>query len=562
MPFTPYKKETSSEFTPISDVMIKKYQEQEVPKRTLGEKVLDFTGGKEIAQGLGQAIAQPKITKSLAETQASQIKIQSDLLEKIKQNKAQGLDTSRLENALSMITEDIQATGQGAERLLNPAELTTKKVLGDTLQLATTAGGAKLAGAVAGKVGQAVTTGQGIAQGAKLGALGGGAVGALTGTAQALEEEKEGVDIAKGAAKGSLIGAGTGLVIGGITGGISGFLQGKKLTNKTLANHLDTAKMELEQMPADRIDELGGVNQLLKQNKQDIVLQLRSQGLNKKADQLSKLNIDDITNFDEYSNLIKETVSGKVTKTPSYLQAITPETKDLTPTEYEDLLNRGKITPKTTTQPSKYILSNREKMVAEKYKNILTNDPVKNTQNLINEIVKKDKDVGNFLKKNNGIYNTGELRNNLTQKLEGIDDLTVDEARLNKLKQSTIDNFLKSLKKNDMETLWKARKEFDKSIEKAFSGSPNLQNTIKREFRNAIQDFIAERTPDNVYKTTMQEMSELFNLKDITNQKAIKEKGMNAVQLWIKRHPTRTKIIGGIAGTGVLTGIGASLLKD
>ncbi|MCF7843851.1 hypothetical protein K9M47_03060 [Candidatus Gracilibacteria bacterium] len=458
-------------------------QTTEKPKRTFTEKVADFTGGKEIAQGLGQAIARPKVVKQIEETQASQIKIQSDLLERTKQNKAQGIDTSRLENALAMITEDIGATGEGAEGLLNPNELTTKQVLGDALQLGTLAGAGTIfkgASALAGKTGMAgIGVGSGALKGATTGAITGAGTGGLLGASQGLQEDKDLEGVLKDAGTGALLGGATGGVLGAVTGGVS-----------------------------------GGIKQ------------------------------------------------AKITKQNKYLDAITPNTKDLTPTEYEDLLNRGKITPKTATQPSKYILSLEEKAIAQKYKSIFTNDPVKNTENIINEIAKKDKEVGTFLKKNNGIFNTGELKNSLTKKLADIDDLTIDEARLSKLKQNTVNNFLKSLKKNDMETLWKSRKEFDRTIEKAFSGSPSLQNTIKKEFRNAIQDFIAERTPDGVYKTSMKEMSQLFNLKDITNQKAIKEKGRNAIQLWIKKHPTRTKIIGGVAGTGILTGIGASLLKD
>lgn len=450
-----------------------------VKKRTLGEKIADFTGGKEIAQGLGQALAQKGTSKLIDETQAQQQKVQASLLEQLKTRKASGGDTTKLEQALNMINEDIQSYGAGAERQLNPNELTTKQVVGDALQLATTAGAGKIVG-VANKIPiKGVGVGMGALKGATTGVVSGVATGALEGTAQGLQEDKDAMGVLKDAGTGALIGGTTGGILGGVVGGISGSIKQAKIT---------------------------------KQNK--------------------------------------------------YLEAITPNTKDLTPTEYEDLLNRGKITPKTATQPSKYILSPEEKAIAQKYKSIFTNDPVKNTENIIDEISKKDKEVGVFLKKNNGIFNTGELKNSLTKKLENIDDLTVDETRLNKLKQNTINNFLKSLKKNDMENLWKSRKEFDRTIEKAFSGSPNLQNTIKKEFRNAIQDFIAERTPDEVYKTSMKEMSQLFNLKDITNQKAIKEKGMNAIQLWVKKHPTRTKIIGGVAGTGLLTGIGASLLKD
>ena len=246
----------------------------------------------------------------------------------------------------------------------------------------------------------------------------------------------------------------------------------------------------------------------------------------------------------------------RIKKENQYLDAITPETKDLPVAEYEKLVTRGKIAPKAGTSPDRYILSPEEIATAEKYKSLLGKDPVKNTKNLISEVAKNDKSVETFLKSKNGIFNTGELKNSLTSKLQDIDDLTVDEARLVKLKESTIDNFLKSLKKNDMETLWKARKQFDQKIESAFTGSPTLQKEIKVAFRNAVQDFISERTDDVTYKGYMKEMSNLYNLIDTTSTKAAKERGINAVQAWIKSNPGKAKIVGWGGGAAGLTMLG------
>lgn len=243
--------------------------------------------------------------------------------------------------------------------------------------------------------------------------------------------------------------------------------------------------------------------------------------------------------------------------------AITPLTKDITPTEYESLLRQGKILPKTATQAPQYVLSEGEKVIATKYKNLLQNpDPVKNSINLIDEIVKKDTEVGTFLKKNNAIFNNGELKNFVTDRLQGVSDVMIPDARINKLKNTIVDGFIKSLPKNNMETLWKSRKAFDKSIEKVFSGSPTLQNTIKKEFRNAIQDYIAEKTPDKVYSTAMKDMTELFRLQETVAQKAIKEKGRNAIQVWLKNNPTKAKIIGGTIGTGIVGAVGSSILNN
>lgn len=523
--------------------------------RSIGEKVLDFTGGKEIAQGLGQLGAMKGNTKLLEDTQKSQADIQGNILKAIKEKKAKGEDVSRLENALAIINEDIYSTGASAERTLNPNELTTKQVVGDALQLATTAGGAKLAGSMAGKAGQAVGVGKGIVAGAKAGAITGGAVGTISGASQGLQEDKDLKGIATEALKGGTIGATTGGVLGAITGGISGKIQAKKFTESTLRDHLKTAKIEMNEMSAEEIKRLGGKSKLFESNKNDIVMQLRSEGLNKKADILEKTPISSLKNFDDYEKAVTGAFKNYTKQTERAIKAITPQTKDLTPKEYERLVQQGRISPKQGRTPDRYILSDRELDTATKYQKLLGKDPVKNTQNLAKEVTKKDKEVGAFLSKNNGIFNTGELKNSIAKKLEQVDDLTVDEARLAKLKESTIDNFIKSLEKNDMETLWKTRKAFDRSIESAFRGSPSLQKEIKKEFRNAVQDFISERTDDVTYKGYMKEMSDLINLSDTTAVKAAKERGLNEIEKWIKNNPIEAKVLGWVGGSGAVTGI-------
>jgi len=248
-----------------------------------------------------------------------------------------------------------------------------------------------------------------------------------------------------------------------------------------------------------------------------------------------------------------------VKKEKDILDAITPNTKNISKKEYEKLLSQNRITPKTATKGSQYVLSDVERQTALKYPKLLKDkDPVNNLESIYKELSKQDDEVGKFLKKNNGIYNSGELKNALKTSLNDITDISVDEKAVTKNKQKLIDNFVKNLEKNDMESLWKARKEFDQQIEKSFTGSPTLQNKIKREFRNSIQDFIAERTPDEVYKNSMKEMSSLFKLRDLVNKKALSEKGQSAIRLWLKNNPIKAKVI----GIGAPAVIGGALLLD
>lgn len=431
-----------------------------------GEGFTDtFIGGNKIARGLGQAIAQPEVSKNIQETQASQFDLASKFTEAIRKAKAEGRDTSRLEKSARELKDEIARTGINAEGLLNQENLTNKEVLGDALQLATTAVGGKVAGAITKGVAGGTGLVRGAIQGAKTGALTGAALGGVESAAQGLQNNEDIKQVGKDFLVGTVAGGVGGAVVGGAIGGTTGLVRGYK--------------------------------------------------------------------FD---------------KANAHIKAVTPDVQDLKPKEYEALLNRGKITPKTATEPSKYILSDEEYAVANKYKSLLGKDPAKNSINISNEIVKRDAEVGDFLSKNKSIFNTGELRNNLLEKLQSIDDLTVSEERLSKLKESTVDNFIKSLKSNDTHSLWEARKEFDSAIKKAFSGSPTLQKEVKVGFRNAVQDFISEKTDDITYKSYMKDMSQLFKLRDIVNSKAAKEKALSSIEAFFRRNQNAIKILGYVTG--------------
>lgn len=441
-------------------------------KKSITESIADVTGGKELSQGFGQALAQRGTQKLIEETQKQQFDLQGKLVEQIKTAKEQGRDTTRLENALNLLTEDVQEFGAGAEKLLNPNELTNKEVVGDALQLATTAGGAKVAGAVAGKATQATGVVSGALQGAKAGLVGGTTVGALSGTAQGLQENGTTEDILRSTATGAIAGGVGGAVLGGVTGAVSGRLAGK------------TARQQ-----------------------------------------------------------------------EKVLENITPNANELTPTQYKKLLAQGKITPKTATDPAKYVLSEQEKALALKNANLITKDPVKTVNNIGDEIARQDADVGQYLKNNNGIFNKGELKNYLRNSIDDISDVSVDDKILSKNKDKFVKNFIDSVEKNDLETLWQTRKGFDQQIEKAF-GSSSLSNKMKVELRNAVQDFISERTDDVTYKSAMKEMSGLFKLRDTVATRATKERARSAIQQWLKDNPVKAKVLGGIGAAAIADKLG------
>lgn len=128
-----------------------------------------FTGGEKLALGIGQTLAQRGNTKRLNETQSQQFELQGRLIQTIKAKKAKGEDTSRLEKALADLTGSVKETGDGAEAMLNPNNLTNREVIGSGLQLAANfIPGVGRTGSLAKRVGAGAATGYVFDVGAKL----------------------------------------------------------------------------------------------------------------------------------------------------------------------------------------------------------------------------------------------------------------------------------------------------------------------------------------------------------------------------------------------------------
>lgn len=214
----------------------------------IAEKVADFTGGKELAQAGAVALAKPFVSKKIDETQAMQDDVQNRLIERIKDKDARGEDTTALKTALKELGGEIVATGQSAAELLNPNDLTPSQVVGDALQLATTAGGSKVAGTVAGKAKAATGVVQGLVQGAGSGAAGGAIVGGATGVSQELQKDGEKTlgSVLEQGAKGAVGGAIAGSILSGVAGAISGGLKGRALRKAVLDNKVAIGEIAVD----------------------------------------------------------------------------------------------------------------------------------------------------------------------------------------------------------------------------------------------------------------------------------------------------------------------------
>lgn len=236
------------------------------------------------------------------------------------------------------------------------------------------------------------------------------------------------------------------------------------------------------------------------------------------------------------------------------IDKITPRAADLTPGSYQELLNRGRITPRTLTSEPRVILSGVEKQAATKYQHLINDDPVQTVLSINDKIGDLDEEVGTFLRENNGIFNKGELKNVLTNALKDIDDITLSESRLSTAKSRLVTKFVDSLKQGDYHSLWVARKEYDEAIDAAFRGSPTVSKAIKISLRNAVQDFIKNGTPSTVYSDKMKDMTGLFKLRDLAGVIAKKERGLARWGAWARANPLKAQVVStaAIGGAGLL----------
>ena len=232
-------------------------------KESIPEKIGNVIGGTKIAQGLGQALAMKGNSKIIDDTQKMQMKIQGDLITKIREKKAKGEDTSRLMKALEDMEIEIGKFGKGAEGLLNPEKLTKKQVVGDAVKLATTVATPNIAGGFNKVIpGKGIGLLSGAARGAGVGASAGAVSGAAYGAGEGLVDDKDAKGVAMSSLTGGLLGGATGGVLGGLTGGVSGALKQRALNREKFVTDLVSPKRTVAEKEAilrsGRVEE-GGI---------------------------------------------------------------------------------------------------------------------------------------------------------------------------------------------------------------------------------------------------------------------------------------------------------------
>lgn len=476
--------------------------------------VAGFTGGKKIAQGLGQGIANAMGTQSdLAKTYDQSSDIQGQLLKTIKTNKAAGKDTSRLEKALKEITAHLGQAGQDVSQIGNQEGITGKQIAGDALQLGTTilgAGSYSKAGllpngkflssglqgaktvlpSAIGGVTKNVGTGvlQGALQGAKSGAITGGIYGASSGVSNALLQDKTLGEAAVGGLKGALGGAISGGIIGGAIGGVSGGIKQyqenkakQDWIDKLVTPPTDKGKTALQAIKTGKVKEgvgLGGKRDFSKaitgmnDIKQEVA---KVPGIAEGNSKLQNLNA-----IHDHIGVIAEDLKGKLESSKV----------SFTPKEF----NKFMTTAKSGLEDNITLVGDQQK------------------------IANKILDKFNVLVKQNGYTPSGLL-----------------EAR------KQLDSWVLSQK---------GAKVFDPALENAFSSALSA-------VRQGGNDFIARLVPDAGVKEALRSQSNLYRAIDTLAPQALKEGGTKLQRLLaaMHKHPVASFMVGTVASGPIMSAL-------
>lgn len=535
-----------------------------------------------IDKGAGDAL------QNLSDSTRSLVDSQLRVLKAIQQAKAEGKDYSNLVRTYNASAEQLNQAPD-AHDIIPSIDKSAKQVFGEALGVATDIAGAGSLPGVAKAVTAPITFLKGAKAGAKAGAILGAGYGAAQGVAGGLQENLSGSEVLKKGATEGLIGGVAGGLFGALTGGISGAVKGRNLKKAEATSeisklkgtifsdeNINVAKRELSEQPhlatlqkyidggeltPDKVFKKGNILQdniaqdALNDAANKLDLRFEDAGLGnrlRRSIDITNASQDDITK--EALKLVND-FSDETKTTLKAIKNVTPNPEEINAKEYKQLLRQGKIKPKTGKQPASYIMSEPEKKVAYKYRDLLQDaDPVKNLTDVREEIVRQSEDVGTYLKKLNRSFDVDEFKTALKAGMSDLSDVTIPNDRIEGLKDQLVNNFVDSLDDYNLHSAWEGRINYDTNIKSAFSGSPTLQKQAKLALRKSIQDFIANKTEDTFYKTAMKEMSTLFDIEGILQNKAVKEKGKNALMLWIKRNPIKAKVIG---ATGATLGIGA-----
>lgn len=209
--------------------------------------------GQSIAGALGGVAPEGSLMRSITgqskidQANKNAEQVQQNLLQRIKEKRSKGEDTSRLVNALKTLDGEVNFYDILNSSTGGSLNKSAKQVFGEGFGVATDIIGA---GSLPGGIGQITKPASGFLKGAgqgfKAGAIGGSIFGGAQGLTGALEEDRTlGESVGAGLREGAIGG-----IAGGTLGGIVGGISGKITANKELKNQ--TIKL-LQERPDSRV---------------------------------------------------------------------------------------------------------------------------------------------------------------------------------------------------------------------------------------------------------------------------------------------------------------------
>ncbi len=522
-------------------------QQSQPKKSSIGEKILSFTGGDTHARNIGQGIAQFRNAKLSDESLNKTIELQTSLLQHIKDKKQKGEDTTRLEAALADVGGQLNHQAAGTEDLINPEHITTKELVGDTLQVASTLGGGALLGKIGGGAKAATTIGKGILQGAKTGAIGGVIEGGAQGLAQGLKENEDASGVAKSGITGAILGGVGGGIVGGVVGGVGGAISKAKNASQPFASPeeaFDSIKPKLTQKEiAEKarnglIDFDSAGNYIEKPSKEEMRLADVSKSLfNPKQNTAQKIGavnktIGEVSENEVLPILQNSQVNGGLDDIYNYIDQIQPTKqfgKKLNPTAYQAF--------KVVREDAKTAISKALKEEFAKDPNVNFNEALWRSRQKIDDIIESQFGASAF------------------------DDPLKNAARESSVKaRNAIQSFLTdSVSGRDMEKMTMARNALSELQKKGIDVPDGIteEQYLEKLYESFGGDTNIDTASSKAFAEKMKYLSDLFTVRDNYLAPRLGKEDFSALSRFMKKNPKATA-----AAKYAATAVGGGLLAD
>lgn len=255
------------------------------------------------------------------------------------------------------------------------------------------------------------------------------------------------------------------------------------------------------------------------------------------------------------------------------VELITPKVDKKTITA---ALKRGEISVEDATMLSGARIkpTSTDIRIAENVSGVVNpkNTPIKNITSINKKIAEiSENEVAPFLERFGAKYEVPALRERLVSIKNNAPLSYKTDPQLERVYNGVIDEALKAAQKKDKTTLglWEARKAFDEAIKREFGDSAlskearSVRDIAIREARSVMNDFIAESTPNEVFKSQMTRLSDLFTARDRIVERTVKDFDKSRLQTKVNKKPLLKEVLkyGAIAAGGGAGGIfGSNLL--